>query len=1006
MDRNLFEGVFAGEADPAEAPVDETFRLYRGTLPADRDPSFWSLYEKNWHEYVSEEDVFNVLLRRFDDAGDKSWEIGIGRGGQLYSWRGAWGEAMAPQAAPWMDEVWQATMHSPHVQNILAAVYQHDPEQSNHTNSIGQAFVHGSGCSNKYGAASDEPYAMFFCPKLASWYDQENKSYAIINWGQSSTQPTIFPHKILYYSRYRYLGDGVLEVTNVIHNFGDYTYGYNGTPWGGVRATIFPEIFWSDADSSYAFNERIERFGRDNVYRPPFETDGWLGAAASKEDPTSPAFGFVFGRDVASCCVGSAGHAPPRDYIVMASNPGGGVPNEVGPDRSFWVRYYLVVGSREHVIRTARKVAEKAGWGDLDLPEDRASTQPLYRSADGELTRDVVAGTAPVCRVYNEPVQHAKPLFAIRERAGSRGVVTTNPYALSRTEPYANPLPEDHAFHAELQDAIKRYTYESEDRKRLQWELLGFVLPAAMVGSDRAAYVALDTLIEGADTEGMLVLGPGTLHYSNLTATAKEGSSPRVTVTAVAQNANAEPVTAVARLYLDDREATVPVPQRKLVGTRKLQLAPGQQQTIEFELTADQLSVLDPSGDRVVEPGAFELRLGNHPHDAALAVTFKLKDRVVLQQGARFRPVALEANASILANEVVSLRAKFANEGPMQGTRMVDYTINGKLIGSRRLRLTPGEVGAVELSTQLFELGTHEIRAGDLLTHTIEVLPRAPTFSVAGLHAPGLAFAGQDVAVAATITNLGSEAAPTAVDLCIKGQVAGTQELVVPAASGGGSASVQFSHRFDKPGIYPVSIGGLSPVEVAIAGPLRQPYRAFTNTTARMLSAGDRFVITANRSDTWVQADAYGAIHGQPLTGDFSALVRIDHQEQTNTGAKAGLIVRNELTKPGQSNGYVSLVLSPKWRCQLLWDSDENGFLDRAAEIHRESICFPIWLKLQKRGQVFSGFYSDDGEAWERVGTVRIPSAAAVQDLGLHATCSDQEALYWARFSGLDARTE
>jgi len=42
---------------------------------------------------------------------------------------------------------------------------------------------------------------MFYCPMLARWYDENNKSFAMINWGQSSTQPTIFPHEILYYSR-------------------------------------------------------------------------------------------------------------------------------------------------------------------------------------------------------------------------------------------------------------------------------------------------------------------------------------------------------------------------------------------------------------------------------------------------------------------------------------------------------------------------------------------------------------------------------------------------------------------------------------------------------------------------------------------------------------------------------------------------------------------------------------------------------------------------------------
>ncbi|MBT7062087.1 MAG: hypothetical protein HN742_35880 [Lentisphaerae bacterium] len=513
MDSSFFEGGFAGEVSPPEPPVEERVTMVDGTLPEDRDPSFWTLYEKDWYKYVSEKDVFNALLQRSDRNGRKTWEIGIGKGGQLYSWRGRWGEAIAPQAAPWMDEVWQATVHCPHVQKILRAIYEHDDDQCNATNSVGQAFVHGSGCSNKYGAAGDAPYTMFFCPMLARWYDDEDKSYAVINWGQSSTQPTIFRHRILYYSRYRYLGDGVLEVSNVVYNFGEYDYGYNGTPWGGVRATTFPEIFWSNADSSYFFNDKLIRFGHDGSYRPPKETDGWLGAAARKNDPHSPAFGFAFGRDAGSCCVGSAGHGPPRDYIVMASNPAGFSPKTtLSKGKSFWVRYYVMVGTFEEVLRNARAYAEKAGWGDLNIPEEDASTHPLYRTtlADGTigLTRRASEGVEPVCRVYNEPVLGATPLFVIRELPAGRGIVTTDPYALSRTAPYPNPLPKDHEHHAELRGAIKRYTYESDARKKLGWELLGFVMPTSKPGRDQDSCVQLNTIIDAPGVNGMLALAP------------------------------------------------------------------------------------------------------------------------------------------------------------------------------------------------------------------------------------------------------------------------------------------------------------------------------------------------------------------------------------------------------------------------------------------------------------------------------------------------------------------
>jgi hypothetical protein len=505
-DSRLLKGIFVGDADLPEPPVNEKVMLYDGPLPEGRDPSFWTLYEKEWFKHVSEKDVFHAFLR------SKDWEIGIGRGGQLYSWRGPWGEALPPQAAPWMDEVWQSTLHSPHVQNILNAIYEHDEKQSNSRNSIGQAFVHGSGSSNKYGALGDDPHKMFYCPMLARWYDEKNKSLSLINWGQSSTQPTIFPHQILFYTRYRYMGEGVLEVVNVIYNFGTYDYGYNGTPWGGVRATTFPEMYWSNVDGNVRFNEKLIGFGSEGSYQAPPRTDGWLGTVKKKGEPKSHAFGFVFGRSASSVAMGSAGAGPPRDYTVMASNAGA-QGSKLGTGQSFWVRYYLAVGSFEDVVRNSKLYAKKAGWGDMNIPEKRASLQTLYgrKLEDGRmiLSRERGEGSKPVCRVWNEPVLHSMPLFSIRELPEGRTVITTDPYALSRKEPYLNPLPKGHALHKELEGAVRRFTYESENGKQLEWHLLGFVMPTDKAGGDRSAYVDLAAMVGSPRTRGMLALKYG-----------------------------------------------------------------------------------------------------------------------------------------------------------------------------------------------------------------------------------------------------------------------------------------------------------------------------------------------------------------------------------------------------------------------------------------------------------------------------------------------------------------
>jgi len=66
----------------------------------------------------------------------------------------------------------------------------------------------------------------------------------------------------------------------------------------------------------------------------------------------------------------------------------------------------------------------------------------------------------------------------------------------------------------------------------------------------------------------------------------------------------------VVQLYLTDLEASAPVPIRSLQGVQRIGLQPGQSRTIVFTLTPRQLSMIDLSWERVVEPGLFEVSVG------------------------------------------------------------------------------------------------------------------------------------------------------------------------------------------------------------------------------------------------------------------------------------------------------------------------------------------------------------------------------------------------------------
>lgn len=66
----------------------------------------------------------------------------------------------------------------------------------------------------------------------------------------------------------------------------------------------------------------------------------------------------------------------------------------------------------------------------------------------------------------------------------------------------------------------------------------------------------------------------------------------------------------VVQLYVRDQVSSVTRPVKLLQGFRRITLPPGADQTIEFEITPNQLALLDRQMQRVVEPGLFDLMIG------------------------------------------------------------------------------------------------------------------------------------------------------------------------------------------------------------------------------------------------------------------------------------------------------------------------------------------------------------------------------------------------------------
>ena len=281
--------------------------------------------------------------------------------------------------------------------------------------------------------------------------------------------------------------------------------------------------------------------------------------------------------------------------------------------------------------------------------------------------------------------------------------------------------------------------------------------------------------------------------------------------------------------------------------------------------------------------------------------------------------------------------------------------------------------------------------------------------TVGGLASNGVAFT---VGTPPSVTSLAPTSGPVGASVTITGTnfgaTKGTSTVTFNGTTGTPTTWAATSIVVPVPagattGNVVVTVGGLASNAVAFAVTLPAPWTAQDVGSPALAGSATAtsgtFSVTGAGVDIWDSSDEFRFVY-QPLDGDGEIVARVDSLLNTNDWAKAGVMIREDLTG-GAPNAmaYVSAGVGMIFQRRISRDgpstSTGGGVFAGAA---------PYWVRLVRSGDTFSGYTSATGTAWILMGSMTVPMTAQAY-VGLAVTSHDPSVVTTGTFSNVTVTT-
>lgn len=137
----------------------------------------------------------------------------------------------------------------------------------------------------------------------------------------------------------------------------------------------------------------------------------------------------------------------------------------------------------------------------------------------------------------------------------------------------------------------------------------------------------------------------------------------------------------------------------------------------------------------------------------------------------------------------------------------------------------------------------------------------------------------------------------------------------------------------------------------------------------------------------------------QPLVGDGTIIARVSALENTNGSAKAGVMIRESTDANARQ-----AVLVVSAANGIAWQYRQNVGGSGVVVAGPTTQTVPVWVKVVRAGNIFTGSWSADGTTWTDVGSITIPMGSNAL-IGLASTSAAATLLNRSEFTNVTVTT-